>query len=83
MLYNRQKWESFDSISEKGMRPKMIKIPLKCPWASVLINEHEVSTIVIPQANLEEILYKIFEFFYDILVYFALELLTVSLYHSN
>ena len=83
MLYNRQKWESFDSISEKGMRPKIIKIPLKCPWASVLINEHKVSTIVIPQANLEEILYKIFEFFYDFFVYFALELLTVSLNYSN
>ena len=57
----------------------MIKIPLKCPRASVVINEHEVSIIVIPQANLEEILYKIFEFFYDFFVYFALELFTVSL----
>ena len=61
------------------MSPGIIKLPLKCPLASVLINGHEVLTIFNPQANLEKILCQNSENFYDFFGSFGSEFLVRSL----
>jgi len=65
------------------MSPGMIKLPLRCPLASVLINGHEVLTIFNPQANLEKILCQNFENFYEFFGSFGSEFFSEKPEHRN